>query len=405
METIKELFKIGFGPSSSHTMGPVQAARVFKQRNTKAGTFKVTLYGSLAATGKGHLTDTVLLKTFHPTETEIIWKPEIFLPLHPNGLELEAFDVHNTVIDKWRVYSVGGGTIKDENNFYNPVESPYCMKTMKELLNWCNVEGRTFWEYVELSEGKEIWLYLQEVWDVMQVAINEGIETEGVLPGSLKLNRKAANYFVKANTMGKGTVLGEFGRLFSYALAVSEQNASGNKIVIAPTCGSAGVLPAVLKFLKEKYSFSDKRILNALATAGLIGNLVKKNASISGAEVGCQGEIGTACAMAAAAANQLLGGSPPQIESAAEMGLEHHLGLTCDPVDGYVQIPCIERNAVAASRALECATYSLFSDGNSKIPFDAVVKTMYQTGRDLQASYRETSTGGLAKEWVDLLGI
>ena len=404
METIKELFKIGNGPSSSHTMGPGLATQQFKLKNPEAKRFKLTLYGSLAATGRGHLTDVVLINTLHPAETEIIWQPEIFLPLHPNGMDLEALDAHGDVTDTWRVYSVGGGTILDEQNFHGHYVSQYSMTNMKEILQWCDTEGRTFWEYVELSEGKEIWQYLHEVWVVMQEAIATGIETEGVLPGPLKLPRKSANYFVKANTMGTA-VLGEFGRLFSYALAVSEQNASGNKIVIAPTCGSAGVLPAVLKFLQEKYNFSERRILNAIATAGLIGNLVKKNGSISGAEVGCQGEIGTACAMAAAAANQLWGGSPSQIEAAAEMGLEHHLGLTCDPIGGYVQIPCIERNAVAASRALECATFALFSDGSHRITFDTIVSTMLKTGRDLQGAYRETATGGLAKEWVDLYGM
>jgi len=403
MESIKELFKIGYGPSSSHTMGPQYAAQVFKQRNPNALKFRVTLYGSLAATGKGHFTDTVLLDTLHPVETELIWKPVIFLPLHPNGLDFEAIDNQGETIDKWRVYSVGGGSIREEKDFAETESSIYGMTTMKQLLNWCEVEGRTFWEYVEMVEGKDIWKYLFMIWNVMQESISYGLENEGVLPGPLKLPRKAATYYVKANNMG--SVLGEIGRIFSYALAVSEQNASGNKIVIAPTCGSAGVLPAVLKFLQEKYNFSEKRILNAIATAGLIGNLVKRNASISGAEVGCQGEIGTACAMAAAAANQLLGGSPAQIEYAAEMGMEHHLGLTCDPIDGYVQIPCIERNAVAANRAIECATYSLFSDGKHRIPFDTVVATMNRTGRDLQSSYRETSTGGLAKEWANLLGM
>jgi len=235
----------------------------------------------------------------------------------------------------------------------------------------------------------------------MKEAIAEGLEQEGVLPGTLKVARKASTYYVKANNVG--LVFGQIGLAFAYALAVSEQNASGGKVVTAPTCGSCGVLPAVLMFLQKQYNFSDKRILNALATAGLIGNLIKTNASISGAEVGCQGEIGTACAMAAGAAIQLLGGSPAQIEYAAEMGLEHHLGLTCDPIGGYVQIPCIERNAVAAARALECASYSMFSDGKHRIPFDTVVETMNITGRDLQASYRETSTGGLAKEWSKIL--
>ncbi|MCK9330316.1 MAG: L-serine ammonia-lyase [Candidatus Cloacimonetes bacterium] len=401
METIKELFKIGHGPSSSHTMGPQRAASIFKEKNPNAYKVIITLYGSLAATGKGHLTDKILIETFYPIQCELIWKPVSFLTLHPNGLDFEAYDIDNNLIDKWRVYSVGGGSIKDDENFLTPPDSPYSMSTMNELLRWCDEEGRTFWEYVELSEGKDIWDFLKQIWTIMKEAIAEGLEQEGVLPGTLKVARKASTYYVKANNVG--LVFGQIGLAFAYALAVSEQNASGGKVVTAPTCGSCGVLPAVLMFLQKQYNFSDKRILNALATAGLIGNLIKTNASISGAEVGCQGEIGTACAMAAGAAIQLLGGSPAQIEYAAEMGLEHHLGLTCDPIGGYVQIPCIERNAVAAARALECASYSMFSDGKHRIPFDTVVETMNITGRDLQASYRETSTGGLAKEWSKIL--
>ena len=401
MESIKELYRIGFGPSSSHTMGPQKAAFQFNQKHPEAHRFRVTLYGSLAATGKGHFTDEVIIKTFSPKETEIIWKPMVFLPFHPNGLELEAIDKNDDVLDIWRVYSVGGGKITDELQSIQANSSIYKFKNMNQLLKWSEVEGRTFWEYVELVEGNEIWDFLKNIWDVMKESITNGLKNEGVMPGSLRLARKAATYNVKASNMKMA--LGNTGIVFSYALAVSEENASGNKVVTAPTCGSSGVLPAILKFLQEQYSFSDKRILYALATAGVVGNFIKTNASISGAEVGCQGEIGAACAMAAAAANQLLGGSPAQIEYAAEMGLEHHLGLTCDPIDGYVQIPCIERNAVAAARALECAAFSLLSDGKHRIPFDTIVTTMNRTGKDLQTKYRETSTGGLAVEWLNIL--
>jgi len=403
MESIRELYRIGHGPSSSHTMGPQKAAHMFQERHKSAHKYRVTLYGSLAATGKGHFTDEAIIKTFYPKETEIIWKPIVFLPFHPNGIEFEALDANDKFIDSWRVYSVGGGKITDDLHYLHPIKTPYRFSHMRQLLKWCDDEGRTFWEYVELSEGKEIWDFLQEIWEAMQASITHGLENEGVLPGTLKLARKASTYHVKTKNMT--LVFGKLGLLFSYALAVSEENASGNKVVTAPTCGSSGVLPAVLKFLQEQYDFSEKKILNALATAGIVGNFIKTNASISGAEVGCQGEIGAACSMAAAAANQLLGGSPAQIEYAAEMGLEHHLGLTCDPIDGYVQIPCIERNAVAAVRALECASYSILSDGKHRIPFDTVVTTMRRTGEDLQAQYRETSTGGLAAEWVNLLGL
>ena len=403
MESIKELYKIGHGPSSSHTMGPQKAASMFKERNLNAKRFKVVLYGSLAATGKGHLTDVAIISTMQPRPTELIWKPNIFLPFHPNGLDFEALDEKEEIIDKWRVYSVGGGTIKEETNIFDTPLSIYNMTNMTAILNWCEKEGRTFWEYVELCEENDIWEYFKEIWAAMQFSISNGLEHEGVLPGTLKLARKAAPYFIKANNTKH--VLGELGVLFAYALAVSEENASGNVVVTAPTCGSSGVLPAVLKFVQNQYKISEQRILYALATAGLIGNLVKKNASISGAEVGCQGEIGVACSMASAAATQLLGGTPSQIEYAAEMGLEHHLGLTCDPIDGYVQIPCIERNAVAAARSIETAAYALYSDGKHRIPFDTVVETMNKTGCDLPSSYRETSTGGLAKEWALLLGV
>ena len=403
MESIKELYRIGFGPSSSHTMGPQKAAFIFNEKNPTANRFRVTLFGSLAATGKGHFTDVTIIKTFLPKETEIVWKPMIFLPFHPNGMELEAINENDEVFDSWRVYSVGGGKITDDLQIFDIESSVYNFKTMNELLKWCEVEGRTFWEYVEISEGKDIWDFLKEIWEAMKEAIDNGLENEGVLPGTLKLPRKASAYYIRANNMQ--TVLGEMGLVFSYALSVSEENASGNKVVTAPTCGSCGVIPAVLRHLQLRNNISDKKIFNALATAGVVGNFIKHNASISGAEVGCQGEIGSACSMASAAACQLLGGTPAQIEYAAEMGLEHHLGLTCDPIDGYVQIPCIERNAMGATRAMECASYALLSDGKHRIPFDTIVATMNRTGRDLQAQYRETSTGGLAVEWMNILGI
>jgi L-serine dehydratase len=318
-------------------------------------------------------------------------------------MDLEALDINGFTVDKWRIYSVGGGSIKDDLNVLNPNASLYPITKMNQILNWCEKEGRTFWEYVELSEGIDIWEYLKEIWMAMQESVVKGLENEGVLPGTLKVPRKASNYYIKASNMS--LVFGEIGLVFAYALAVSEENAAGNCVVTAPTCGACGVLPSVLKYLQVQYKISDKKIMYALATAGLIGNLIKTNASISGADVGCQGEIGSACAMAAASAVQLLGGTPSQIEYAAEMGLEHHLGLTCDPIDGYVQIPCIERNAVAATRALECASFALFSDGKHRIPFDTVVDTMYKTGHDLQSNYKETSNGGLEIEWATLLGI
>jgi L-serine dehydratase len=276
----------------------------------------------------------------------------------------------------------------------------YDMTKMSEILGWCERTGRSYWEYVQLCEDSDIWDYLHEVWKTMQEAVERGLEQEGALPGPLNLRRKAATYYIKAN--GYKDNLKSRGLVFSYALAVSEENASGGKIVTAPTCGSCGVVPAVLYHLKKSRDFSEMRMLRALATAGLVGNIVKHNATISGAEGGCQAEVGVACSMAAAAASQLFGGSPAQIEYACEMGLEHHLGMTCDPVCGLVQIPCIERNAYAAARALDSNIYSAFTDGTHRVSFDKVVEVMKQTGHDLPSLYKETSTGGLAKDYKQI---
>lgn len=400
MYSLKELYKIGKGPSSSHTMGPQRAAEIFVSRHPDAKSFVVTLYGSLAATGQGHMTDvaiTEVLETVAPVE--IVWRPDIFLPFHPNAMNFKAIDDSGQAVEDWTVYSVGGGALSqgpgDEGFSAGEV---YPLNTLTEIMQWCEDNGCSYWEYVEKCEGPEIWPYLQEIWDTMKESIERGINHEGVLPGPLHLARKAPTYYVKAS--GYKPNLQTKGLVFSYALAVSEENASGGTIVTAPTCGSSGVVPAVLYHLANGHGFRDKRILHALATAGLIGNIVKQNASISGAEVGCQGEVGVACAMAAAAACQLFGGSPAQIEYAAEMGLEHHLGMTCDPICGLVQIPCIERNAFAAVRALDANLYSAFSDGKHRVSFDHVVEVMKQTGKDLPSLYKETSTGGLAKRFA-----
>ncbi len=398
MKSIKELYRIGTGPSSSHTMGPRHAATIFAERNQSAASFEVTLYGSLAATGRGHLTDVAIEETLSPVAPVTIdWQPQVSLPFHPNGMRFRAFDASGKETDSWTVYSIGGGQIAEEGDREGDTPEVYGMNSLTEILDWCQRTGRTFWEYVEECEGPEIWDYLAKVWDVMQRAVERGIDREGVLPGPLCLPRRAATYHVRAS--GYKSNLQSRGLVFAYALAVSEENASGGEIVTAPTCGSCGVLPAVLYHLQKSRDFSDSRIYRALATAGLIGNIVKQNASISGAEVGCQGEVGVACAMAAAAANQLFGGSPAQIEYAAEMGLEHHLGMTCDPVCGLVQIPCIERNAYAAARALDANLYSAFTDGAHRVSFDRVVEAMKQTGHDLPSIYKETGEGGLAKNW------
>ena len=399
MKSIKELYRIGTGPSSSHTMGPRKAAEMFVTRHPDAAKFKVTLYGSLAATGKGHMTDVAIIDTLEPTApVEIIWQPKVFLPFHPNGMTFAAFDTDDKLIENWTVYSIGGGALA-ENSDTPSIESRdvYGMNSMTEILEWCERSGKGYWEYVKECEDSDIWDYLNEVWKTMIDSIRRGLEEEGVLPGPLNLRRKASTYYIRAT--GYKQSLQSRGLVFAYALAVSEENASGGKIVTAPTCGSCGVMPAVLYHLYKSRDFSDIRILRALATAGLVGNIVKFNASISGAEVGCQGEVGVACAMASAAANQLFGGSPVQIEYAAEMGLEHHFVLTCDPVCGLVQIPCIERNAYAAARALDANLYSSFTDGMHRVSFDKVVQVMKQTGHDLPSLYKETSEGGLAKDY------
>ncbi|MGM9872496.1 MAG: L-serine ammonia-lyase [Muribaculaceae bacterium] len=395
MESIRQLFKIGYGPSSSHTMGPRKAAELFSSELATASSCVVTLYGALAATGRGHLTDRAILDVLSPiVPTQIEWKPEIVLPFHTNGMKFTAIDATGQVVAVQTYYSVGGGDIVREGESRSPGHPIYNMCHIKDIQRWCEETGRNYWEYVGMTEDEGIWDYLHQVWQVMKAAVERGIEAEGVLPGGLGVRRKAVSYYVHA--AGYNQSLKSRGLVYAYALAVSEENASGGKIVTAPTCGSCGVLPAVLYHLHTSKGFSEQRILRALATAGLFGNVVKHNASVSGAEVGCQGEVGVACAMAAAAASQLFGGTPAQIEYSAEMGLEHHLGLTCDPVCGLVQIPCIERNAYAAARALDANLYAAFSDGRHRVDFDRIVEVMKQTGHDIPSLYKETAMGGLA---------
>lgn len=398
MKTLKELFKIGKGPSSSHTMGPQKAAKIFLENNRGASSFEVTLYGSLAATGKGHMTDIAIIEVLEPVApVRIIWKPDVFLPFHPNGMKFKSLTYDEKPINEWTVYSIGGGALsegKGDDDMFNSPEV-YDMNSMTEIMKWCERTGRNYWEYVQLCEDSSLWDYLEVVWIKMKESVERGLKREGRLPGPLNLPRKAPTYYVKAS--GYKQSLQTRGLVYAYALAVSEENASGGTIVTAPTCGACGVLPAVLYHISKSHEFTDKQILHALATAGLVGNIVKKNASISGADVGCQGEVGVACAMASAASCQLFGGSPSQIEYAAEMGLEHHLGMTCDPICGLVQIPCIERNAFAATRALDSNLYAAFSDGSHRVSFDRVVEVMKRTGHDIPSLYKETSEGGLAK--------
>ena len=398
METIKKIYKIGYGPSSSHTMGPNRAAEMFAARTKQAISYRVTLYGSLAATGKGHHTDMAITRGLAPKDVEIIWRADEVKPFHPNGMLFEALDADRQTLDTWMVYSIGGGYLATEEGEVpmgiTPEGEVYPHSTMKEIMEYIDREGLSFWEYVEQCEDGSLWFYLEEMWKQMQQTIEEGLLDDRVIAGGLHLRSKAHQYFIRASAFKPS--LQSRALVIAYALATSEQNACGARIVTAPTCGSSGVLPAVLYHLKKNHGFSDREILRAMATAGLFANVIKTNATISGAEAGCQAEVGSACVMAAVASNQLFGGSPKQIEYAAEMAMEHNLGLTCDPLCGLVQIPCIERNAMAALRALDINIYAMMSDGRHIISFDKVVKTMKLTGKDLPSLYKETSLGGLA---------
>lgn len=397
MESLRELYRIGYGPSSSHTMGPRKASEDFISRHPDVDKVKADLYGSLAATGKGHLTDKAIREAFKRAgkEADIYWYPDVFKKYHPNCLSITSTD--GSIIETY--YSVGGGKIVREGDDAASQSSDVYpndnLGSMDKMLKYCDENGMHFWEVALECEGPEILDYVKEVWAVMKDAIKRGLDGEGVLPGGLKLARKACTVHEQALSMTGA--LGNTLVAHSYALAVSEENAGGGEIVTAPTCGSCGVLPGALYYIQKEYKIPEVRILRALLTAGIVGNIVKTNGSISGAEVGCQGEVGVACAMAGAAVCYLLGGSIYQAEYAAEMGLEHHLGLTCDPLMGLVQIPCIERNGFACMRAIDHASYALAGDGRHKISFDDVVEVMMETGHALPSLYRETSMGGLAR--------
>ena len=398
MQSLKYLYRIGRGPSSSHTMGPDKAAHRFLEMYPDADRYRVVLYGSLAKTGVGHMTDAVLKEAFAGKECEIILdtETEVAADEHPNTLDLTAFKGGEAYTK--RFYSVGGGEILMQGEKEHESAEIYGLNKFTEISKYCRENEIRIWEYVEQCEGAEIWAYLEQVWATMQNAIKEGLEAEGILHGGIGTQRKA-RYLFRQRHIDESEETKVNRLVCAYAYAVSEQNASGGTIVTAPTCGASGVVPAVLKFAQKKRGFSDEQIIRALATGGIIGNLIKTNASISGAECGCQAEVGTACAMAAAAIGELYELDLDQIEYAAEMSIEHHLGLTCDPVKGLVQIPCIERNAVAAMRALNAVNLADFLADSRKISFDMVVDTMYETGKDLKVVYRETSEGGLAKNF------
>ncbi|HFK2987942.1 L-serine ammonia-lyase [Clostridioides difficile] len=394
MDTLKELFKIGSGPSSSHTMGPQRAAERFKNENPDAESFRAILYGSLAATGKGHLTDYIIEKTIAPKKVEIVWEEDIIKDFHPNGMKFEALDKDKNVTAEWTVYSVGGGTIAEEGQRNSKSNSIYHLDTIDEIVKWCKENNKTLVDFVLECEPKDIKDYIKTIKDAMRKSIDDGLSTDEIIPGKLLLKRRASTFY---NAYKKDKSFSTL--VYAYALAASEQNASGNIIVTAPTCGSAGVIPGIFFAMQDFYNYDDEKIIEALLVAGIIGNIIKTNASISGAEVGCQGEVGAACSMAAAAVAYLKGGTIDHIEYAAEIALEHHLGMTCDPVYGYVQIPCIERNAMAAQRAYDAANYALLTDGSHSVSLDQVVETMKETGIDMMDKYKETAKGGLAKHF------
>lgn len=395
MASIKELYRIGRGPSSSHTIGPERACFLFKEKNPSADSFKAVLYGSLAQTGKGHGTDKTIIHTFAPLKVKIEFDyNKADLP-HPNTMELFAYK-NGKETDRRTVSSVGGGKIVMEGMDIEENQNLYPLHTFDEICTYCKENNIRLWQYVEKIESADIRKFLSKVWEAMKAAIKAGISDSGELPGGLHVQKKAKHLFEQTH-IDESAETKENRLVCAYAFAVSEQNASAETIVTAPTCGASGVLPAVLYYMQQKKGFSDDDIINALATASVIGNLIKTNASISGAECGCQAEIGSACSMAAAALGELFSMNLEQIEYAAEVALEHHLGLTCDPIYGLVQIPCIERNAVAAMRAINAVNLANFLTNTRKISFDLVVQTMYETGKDLSKHYRETSTGGLAK--------
>ena len=396
MKSIRDLYKIGKGPSSSHTMGPARAAEIFKSENPDAERYEVVLYGSLAKTGIGHGTDRVLRDVFAPKDVQIVFAEHDPDDLkHPNTLDLSAFTGAEKTASI-RVESIGGGDIVVEGRPGLEPPEVYPENSFAEIAQFCAWRQVSLPQYVEMNEGPEIWDFLKDIWNAMRKEIHDGLSAEGVLPGGLNVQRKAKYLFERGHLVDIPQVR-ELQQVCAYAFAAAEQNAGNGTIVTAPTCGSCGVLPAVLLYLQDKYKFTDEKIAEALSVAGLLGCLIKRNASVSGAECGCQAEIGSACSMAAAAMSQLMGLSIQEIEYSAEIAMEHHLGLTCDPICGLVQIPCIERNAVAAKRAIDASNLAHMLVGTRTISFDMVVRTMYETGLSINKAFRETSEGGLAR--------
>lgn len=398
MESLRQLYKIGHGPSSSHTMGPEKACQYIIENYKNAKKIMVTLYGSLALTGKGHLTDYIIYKTLSAYEVSIVFNYSEIKD-HPNTIKFEIYDENSNYIDSLEVYSIGGGSIEIKGKEAKiKKENVYPFKSFNEIKQYCIDNNMSLADVVYKFEDSSIKDYLNSIYDTMQNTIKNGLNKTGELPGNLHVLRKAKQLFSSAEIFENASIK-QLRIVSSYAFAVSEENASGGLIVTSPTCGASGVLPAVIFYLHDECKVSKDKLIDAFAVAGLIGNVIKTNASISGAFAGCQSEVGSACSMAAAAVAYVNGRNLEEIEYAAEIALEHHLGLTCDPINGLVQIPCIERNAVAALRAIDSANLAKFLNGTRKISFDTVVKTMYETGKDLHKNYKETSIGGLAKNY------
>lgn len=396
MLSIKEIYKIGRGPSSSHTIGPEMACNRINEMYTSDIFCKVILYGSLAKTGKGHGTDVVIRETLTAENIEIVFDSQTEVN-HPNTMRFLIYK-NDKLIGEHKAVSIGGGDILFDKESLSVKSANYEHQTFSEISAYCKQNDLALWEYAEKNE-ENLWEYLHIVWTKMVQSIKNGLADEGILPGGLEVHKKAKQ-LLDTEHIDETPESKENRLICAYAFAVSEQNASAKTIVTAPTCGSAGVLPSVLYYEQQKHGYSEEKILRALATAGIIGNIIKTNASISGAECGCQAEVGSACAMAAAALGELFELNIDKIEYASEIALEHHLGLTCDPVCGLVQIPCIERNAVAAMRAINAVSLSSLLWNTRKISFDSIVHTMAETGKDLLRSYRETAEGGLAKNYT-----
>jgi len=395
MKSLRYLYRIGHGPSSSHSIGPYRTAKYFKKRYPDAISYEVILYGSLALTGRGHLTDKTIVETLAPTPTKIVFDYKTAVP-HPNTMDFTLFFEDGKSITK-RVFSVGGGAIKIEGELEEAEEEVYPEKNFAEISTLCKEKGWSLVDYVRHYEGDEIFEYLRGVWKQMLTTIDNGLKATGELPGTLHVKRRAYE-FLTSKFEYESAVGRAYRSIMAFAFATGEENAAGGMVVTAPTCGSAATMPALLKYYQKMYDVPEERVIEALAVGGVFGNVIKQNGSISGAEAGCQAEIGSACSMTAAAYAYLKKLSIDGIECAAEVAMEHSLGSTCDPVGGYVQIPCIERNVLAATRAETAVRLAEYASDTHSISFDTIVQTMIETGRDLKKAYRETSKGGLAKE-------